>query len=107
MNKLLIAVAAAGTIGIAALATTSAEAKGFGGHGGGHGFHGGGHHGGGFGHHGGGFRHFGGGYRHYGHRWGGVRVVSYGGGYGGSCWRTRWTPYGYKYVNVCVRPLYY
>lgn len=103
MKKLLLAAATAGTMGLAALASAgSAEAKGFGFKG--HGFHGGGfHHGHSF-HHGHGFGH-----RHYGFRsygWGyGVRTV---GVYsGGSCWRYRWTPYGYKYVNVCVRPLYY
>lgn len=111
MKKLVLAFAAAATLGLTALATTGeAEARG------GHGFRGG--HGGGFRHvgivrHGGfGVRHFG--HRHWGHRhwshrhWGwrgyGVRYV---GAYGGSCWRYRLTPYGYRYVNVCRLPVYY
>jgi hypothetical protein len=107
MKKLVLAFAAAATLGLTALgSSTSAEAKwgghGFKGHGGFHGKFHGGHWGGGhWGH-----RHWGHGHRYWGHRWGGVRVVSYSGGYG-SCWRQRWTPYGYRYVNVCVRPLYY
>ncbi len=100
MKKLLLAFAAAGTLGLAALGTsTGAEAKWGGKFHGGHGFHGKFHGG-----HWGGHGHWG--HRHWGHRWGGVRVVSYGYGYS-SCWRQRWTPYGYRYVNVCVRPLYY
>ena len=116
MKKLLIAFAAAGTLGIAALATTAdAEARGRGGHGigGGGGFRGI-HHGGGFRH--GGFRHSGFGVRHFGHRHHGFRHYGYRWNYGvrtvgvytgGSCWQYRWTSYGYRYVNVCVRPLYY
>ena len=111
MNKLVLALAAVGTLGISTFATSSdADARGR------HGFSGGGggfrmHHGGGF-RHGGhfGVRHFGvrhGGYRHWGHRpyrWGGygVAVVGYG---GGSCWKYRMTYSGYRLVNVC-RPAY-
>jgi len=117
MKKLVLAFAAAASLGLAALgSSTSAEAK-WGGHGGGfkgHGFH----HGGGFKAHWGGHGHWKGhghwGFKHHGHwksygygwghRWGGVRVVSY--GYS-SCWRYRWTPYGYRYVNICRLPIYY
>ena len=105
MKKYVLAFAAAGVLGISALAATTSDAEARGRHGGGHGVHGGGfRHGGHFGVRHFGFRHHQ--HRHWGHRWGGVRVVSYGGGYG-SCWRYRWTPYGYRYVNVCVRSLYY
>lgn len=114
MKKYILAFAAAGVLSLGALAATSsdAEARGRGGHAG---FSKGGGHIGGARHFGGG-RHFGNrhfgnrhfgkrhfGHRHWGHaRWGyGVRYV------GSSCWRTRWTPYGYRYVNICVRPLYY
>lgn len=105
MKKLLLAAATSGTLALAALASVgSAEAKGFGHKG--HGFHHGHGH---YGHNHWGHRHFGHrhfGYRHHGYGWGyGVRTV---GVYsGGSCWRYRWTSFGYKYVNVCSRPLYY
>ncbi len=73
---------------IAALALTAAAvapASAGGGHGGGHGVHGGGH---GFG------GHWGGGYRH-GRYYGSAFYV------GGSCYKTVFTEFGPRRVNVC------
>ncbi|MFT3952955.1 MAG: hypothetical protein QM722_00470 [Piscinibacter sp.] len=111
-----LALAAAAVAGLGMFASTDAEARGFGGRGGG--FHGGGMRAGGF--HGGG-RHIGGlrlgGHRHiHGHRhghWRGGRWWPYAVGAGivgtaviaDSCYRWRWvdTPYGLvrQRVNVC------
>jgi len=86
LRKTIVAIAAAATIGgTAALTSTDASARGWGGHGGHFAFHGGFHHFGGFRH----ARFFGGGFYPY-----------Y--AYGTSCWRfvpTRWG--GVARVWVC------
>jgi hypothetical protein len=88
-RKISLAAVAALALTAAAVAPASAGG-GHGGHGGGHGMHGGGHWGGG---HGG----------YWGHRHGRFYGSSF--YVGGSCYKTVFTEFGPRRINVCARVL--
>ncbi len=101
LRKLSLVAFAAASLGVAALAPTTASA--FGGHGGGHGggFHGGGFHGGGHGGHFGGHRFFVGGRGFYGYGYNGYGYnYGYDGCYVRSLVGTPWGP-RWRLINRC------